>query len=30
MAYRFGEREQTQLLPQSIEDYVELDAPVRV
>lgn len=30
MAYRFGDREQTQLLPQSIEDYVEPDAPVRV
>lgn len=30
MAYRYGDREQTQLLPQSIEDYVAADAPVRV
>jgi transposase len=30
MAYRHGDREQTQLLPQCIEDYVTPDAPVRV
>lgn len=29
MAYRYGERYQMQLLPQSIEEYVALDDPVR-
>lgn len=29
MAYRYGDREQTQMLPSSVEDYVEADAPVR-
>lgn len=29
MAYRYGNREQMTLLPQSIEEYVESDAPVR-
>ena len=30
MAYRYGNREQLQLLPQSIEEYVASDDPVRV
>src|SRR3972149_5953437 len=30
MAYRYGNREQLQLLPQSIEEYVSSDDPVRV
>lgn len=30
MAYRYGDREQVQMLPASIEDYVAADAPVRV
>jgi transposase/IS5 family transposase len=30
MAYRYGEREQMILLPQSIEDYVPAEHPVRV
>ena len=29
MAYRYGNREQMTLFPQSIEEYVESDAPVR-
>lgn len=29
MAYRYGNREQMRLFPQSIEEYVESDAPVR-
>jgi len=29
MAYRYGDREQMTFLPQSIEEYVEKDAPVR-
>ena len=29
MAYRYGKRNQSTLLPQSIEDYVGVDAPVR-
>lgn len=29
MAYRYGDREQMQLFPQSIEDYVSKDDPVR-
>lgn len=29
MAYRYGDREQIQLFPQSIEDYVSKDDPVR-
>jgi len=29
MAYRFGKRYQTMLFPQSIEDYIPTDAPVR-
>lgn len=30
MAYRYGDREQTQILPASVEEYVPEDAPVRV
>src|SRR5512137_2954685 len=30
MAYRYGDREQMALLPQSIEDYVPAEHPVRV
>jgi len=30
MAYRYGNREQLELLPQSIEEYVAADDPVRV
>jgi len=30
MAYRFGDREQIQMLPASVEDYVDPDSPVRV
>jgi transposase len=29
MAYRYGNREQTELLPACIEDYVGQDDPVR-
>src|SRR5512138_3592431 len=30
MSYRYGDRQQTQMLPASIEDYVPANAPVRV
>ncbi len=30
MAYRYGDRYQMKLFPQSIEEYVDADDPVRV